>query len=214
MVLSVAYLRGIIYVIKVFGRKKKKEIYLEGVSEKRTLLVSICDVVLFRRLFRVNKPLWLGEWLFHLSFTVVLLSHLRLILSVLPRWWYHVVCMGKYAGWVMTLSMVYILLVRASIDYRRYITPGNLFLILLILFSGLSGLSMRYIFRVDIISVKAYMLGLFAFEPASFPAYRMLLFHYLLALLVLIYLPSHIITAPLTIKEARRRQRQLTGRMP
>ncbi len=213
IVLFIAYLRGILYVIKVFGKKPRREIYLEGIDAKGTLLLSVCDAVLFRRLFRVNRLLWFGEWLFHISFLMVVLSHLRFILTFLPRWWSHIVCMGKYAGWTMTLSMVYILVVRVSVDYRRYISPSNLLLIALIFFTGLSGLFMRYVFRVDVLSVKAFMLQLFALSSVEFPQYRLLLFHYLMAMIILLYLPSHILTAPITIKEARRRQRQLTGRL-
>ncbi len=212
-ILLIAYLHGITYIALICGKKRRVEIYLEEFGGRKTLLLAICDAVLFRRLFRVNKLLWFGEWLFHLSFFMVVLSHLRFVFTLLPRWWSHIVCMGKYAGWVMTLSMIYILMVRALIDFKRYISPGNLLLITLIFFSGLSGLLMRYIFRVDVITIKSYMLHLFALKPVAFPHYKMFIFHYLIALTVLLYLPSHILTAPLTIKEARTRQQQLTERI-
>ncbi|RMG68035.1 MAG: hypothetical protein D6710_10640 [Nitrospirae bacterium] len=213
IVLLIAYLRGIIYVVKVFGRKTRKEIYLEDNEEKRTTVLSICDVVLFRRLFRINKPLWFGEWLFHITFLLVVISHLRLLISGLPRWWHHFVCIGKYAGLLMPLSVFYILVVRVTVDWKRYLSPGNLLLISLIFCAGLSGVLLRHIFRVDIIAVKAYMTGLFVFKPSLFPESNILYLHYLTALAILLYLPSHVLTAPLSIREARKREllRKATG---
>ncbi|NOX20906.1 MAG: hypothetical protein GXO99_06585 [Nitrospirae bacterium] len=206
IVLLIVYVKGVFYIKILLQGGQKRELYLPDRKKGRWLILSIFDVLFLRRLFRVNKLLWIGEWLFHISFVFVVLSHLRFILNFLPSWWSHLVCIGKYAGVVMTISMLYILTVRASIDYKRYISPGNLLLILLIFFIGLSGLLLRYTFRVDVIAVKAFMLGVFGFSPQPAPEHGIFIFHYLLVLLLLIYLPSHILTAPITTSEARKRE--------
>lgn len=106
----------------------------------------------------------------------------------------------------MPFSLVYILIVRASVDWRRYISPGNLFLILLLILISFSGLFMRYIKRMDIIEVKGFVTGIFTFNLQPVPDSGVFVFHYLLALVLLLYLPSHVMTAPITVTEARRRE--------
>ena len=211
IVLLVVYIRGVFYIKILLQGEKKEEAYLPQERRSRLILLTLCDVIFLRRLFRVNKVLWLGEWLFHLSFMLVVLAHLRFILGFLPSWWHHLVCAGKYAGLIMTSSMIYILVVRASVDYRRYISPGNLVLIVLIFIIGLSGVLMRFVTRVDIVSVKAFMLGIFSFDLQPPPAHTVFALHYIFVLMLMLYLPSHIITAPLIASEARKREFFLSG---
>ncbi|NOY65419.1 MAG: hypothetical protein GXO97_08515 [Nitrospirae bacterium] len=208
IVLIILYIKGVMNVFLLCRADSKESIYLreKGYPAPLIYLISFIDVIFFRRLFRINKPLWLGEWLFHISFLFVILAHLRFLLIGLPSWWSHIVCIGKYGGIVMPFSLVYILIVRASIDWRRYISPGNLFLILLLILISLSGLFMRYINRMDIIDVKAFVTGIFTFNLQPLPDSRVFVFHYLLGLVLLLYLPSHVMTAPITVAEARRRE--------
>ncbi len=208
IVIVILYVRGIKNVILLCRADNEENIYLRGAAYPVLLvyLISFIDIIFFRRLFRINKLLWFGEWLFHISFLSVILAHLRFLLIGLPPWWSHIVCIGKYSGIVMPFSLVYILIVRASIDWRRYISPGNLFLILLLILISLSGLFMRYIKRMDIIEVKAFVTGIFSFNLQPVPDSGMFVFHYLLGLVLLLYLPSHVMTAPITVTEARRRE--------
>ena len=208
IVIALLYIKGVMNILLLCRAQGQDQVYLNDSTYPRTVLymLSLLDVIFFTRLFRINKPLWLGEWLFHLSFIIVLLAHLRYILVGLPSWWSHIVCMGKYAGLLMPLSLLYILVVRASVDWRRYISPGNLCLIVILLIISVSGLLMRYIYRTDIVEVKRFMVGLFTFSFQPLPEGRLFMLHYLAGLVLLLYLPSHVLTAPVTISEARRRE--------
>ncbi len=208
IVLVAAYIKGISNIILLFGLKKEAPLLRSktDVSGAELLLATAADVIFLRRLFRINKILWIGEFLFHITFIIVVLAHLRYIIHPLPRWWSHLVCAGKYAGLLMPFVLLYILVVRISIDYKKYISKGNLLLIvLLILLSG-SGVLMRFVMRPDIIAVKGFVIGIFTFQWTHLPDSILFVFHYLLALLLVLYLPSHILTAPFVMAEARKRQ--------
>ena len=48
--------------------------------------MTALDVVFLGRVFVVNPALWFGEWVFHASFLLVLLRHLRYFLDPVPAW--------------------------------------------------------------------------------------------------------------------------------
>ncbi|RMG01606.1 MAG: hypothetical protein D6726_09190 [Nitrospirae bacterium] len=162
------------------------------------------------RLFRVNKPLWIGEWGFHISFILVVLGHLRFIVHYPPGWFYHLVCIGKYAGILLTFSLIYILFVRVSNRQKpNYLSPRNLLLILHIFSLGATGIILRFFIRTDIISVKEFVMGILSFHPVPLNSGGLFILHFLLFLILLLYLPSHVLSAPFVIVEARKREGNL-----
>lgn len=173
-------------------------------------VTGILDVLFLGRLFRVNKPLWIGEWGFHVSFILVVLGHLRFIVNYPPRWFYHLVCIGKYAGILLVFSLVYILFVRISNREKpNYLSPRNLLLILHIFSIGATGIILRFFIRTDIISVKEYVMGILSFHPVSFNNGGLFILHFFLFLILVLYLPSHVLVAPFVIVEARKRESNL-----
>jgi nitrate reductase gamma subunit len=166
------------------------------------------DLFFFRRLFATNKVLWLGSWAFHTAFLFVILHHLKYFLNPVPDCIWHVQPFGIAAGYVLTFSLLYVMLVRLAarikyVSYQNYVILGLLFLI------GSTGLLMRNFFRPDLIDVKNFTMGIISFKPSIPPGNFFFVLHFSLVLLLIPYLPFHIFTAPLIALEATRRRQGL-----
>lgn len=169
------------------------------------LLRMFFEVFLFRSLFRNTrmeyhqggpvvryasaKWLWLFGLLFHWSFLVVLLRHLRFFTEPVLGW---VIGLEKLDGFleiglpVLTpdgltfalpalLQSGVILLTFATILFlRRVVVPqiryislaSDYFPLLLIIGIALTGIIMRYLTKVDVVAVKKLTMGLVSLHPA------------------------------------------------
>ncbi len=166
------------------------------------------DLFFFRRLFASNKVLWLGSWAFHTAFLFVIFRHLKYFLDPVPACIRCVQPFGVAAGYILALSLPYVMVARAVarvkyVSYQNYVILGLLF------FISATGLLMRNFFRPDLIDVKSFVMGIVAFRPSPLPGNFFFIAHFSFALLLIPYLPFHIFTAPLIAIEARRRQQGL-----
>jgi nitrate reductase gamma subunit len=150
------------------------------------------EVLLFRSLFRNNRArlddrrlvlgedryLWLGALAFHWSLLVILLRHLRLFLQPVPNWlsgmervdgFFDVATPALYLSDVVILSaLVYLTARRVRNPQVRYISlPIDYLGLFLLLGSAASGLLMRFTFRVDVVAIKQFALGLAVFHPIA-----------------------------------------------
>lgn len=174
-------------------------------SAIKTWALTLRDVVLLWRLLKVNPALWFGEWVFHASFFFVLMRHLRYFLDPVPQWVTDLQLPGLIAGYVLPVSLLYILAVRALSERERYSSPANVFLLGLVLAISALGAVMHAIFKPDLAGVKLFVLGILAANPAPLPVSALFLAHFVLVLVLVLYLPTHILTAPLVMLEARKR---------
>jgi nitrate reductase gamma subunit len=170
-----------------------------------TWVLTVRDVVLFWRLLKVNPTLWFGEYLFHGTFLLVTLRHLRYFLDPVPRWVGDLQLPGLIAGYVLPFSLVYIFVVRSCSERERYSSPSNMILLALILAISGSGVLMHAFFKPDLVDVKYFALGILSFTPAPMPAGVLFPTHLVLVLALVALVPTHIVTAPLVMLEARRR---------
>jgi nitrate reductase gamma subunit len=168
-----------------------------------TILRGIRDVLFLTRLFRVNKLLWVGEWIFHWTFFLVLVRHLKYFLSPIPAFISGFDSLGLFAGYVFYLSLIYILIVKYRIEKSRYFSTYNFFLLILLVMIGLTGILMRNIIRPDIVEIKYFVLNLLIFNPVSIPQSMLFNIHFNMTLVFLVSLPTHIFAAPYTILHAR-----------
>jgi len=171
--------------------------------------LTATDIVFFNRLFRVNPGLWFGEWVFHVTLTLVLLRHLRYVLNPVPAciWW--VQLPGLIAGYVLPFSLLYILVIRLFTNQEKYASLRNVFFLGLVLVISCIGLLMQALFKPDIVGVKLFILGLLGFSPATVPHSILFVLHFSLVLVLIPLLPTHIVTAPLVMMEARKREQAL-----
>jgi nitrate reductase gamma subunit len=168
-------------------------------------LLFVRDAVLFWRLLKVNPALWFGEWVFHASLLLVVLRHLRYFLNPVPTWVWDIQLPGLIAGYILPLSLLYILAVRLLTEEGTYSSPANLFLLVLILAISTLGVVMHSFFTPNLVDVKLFAFGIMTLNPAAVPDSALFLLHFLLVLVLALFVPSHIIAAPLVMYEARKR---------
>jgi nitrate reductase gamma subunit len=174
-------------------------------SSIKTWALTARDVVLFWRLLKINSALWFGEYVFHATFLLVMLRHLRYVLNPVPAWIGDLQLPGLIAGYVLPVSLVYILAVRFFSEREKYSSPANVLLLALILAISSIGVLMHAYFKPDLAGVKLFAFGMLSFAPAVLPGGVLFPMHLILVLVLVALLPSHIITAPLVMLEARRR---------
>ncbi|GAB6190978.1 sulfate reduction electron transfer complex DsrMKJOP subunit DsrM [Desulfocastanea catecholica] len=151
------------------------------------------EIVTFRSLFRNTKSeiydgpqityesskwLWIFALIFHYSFLVIVVRHMRLFLDPVPAWiswleigdglfqvgaptWY-ITDIGLLAGVVLLFSR------RLITRHVRFISLMNDYFPLVLIFGiALSGILMRYVLRtdIDIVNIKQLAVGLVTFSP-------------------------------------------------
>ena len=151
------------------------------------------EIVTFRSLFRNTKSelhdgpkityesskwLWMFALIFHYSFLVVVIRHLRLFLDPVPAWigwleftdgifqvgapsWY-ITDIGLLAGCVLLFGR------RVITRHVRYISLVNDYFPLVLIFAiAATGILMRYVFRteIDIVNIKQLAVGLVTLSP-------------------------------------------------
>ena len=151
----------------------------------------ILEVLCFRSLFKNTrlefgsgqeikyksaKWLWFMAIVFHYSFLVVILRHLRFFTEPMP---FFVPIIEKVDGFfqlfVPTLyqsgfllgGAVTFLLLRRLLDSKlRYISlPADYFPLFMILGLVTTGILMRYVLKADVVSIKELTMGLISFRP-------------------------------------------------
>lgn len=156
------------------------------------------EVVLFESLFKATKWTWLFGWLFHATLLLVLIRHLRYFQE--PVWTIVALAQpfGLYAAFGMVIGLGGLWARRFLVDRVRYIsTPSDHLMLALLLAIALSGLSMKYVSHTDIVSLKAFMLGLMTFNWQPLPQDPLLLLHlFLVATLMTIFPISKLLHAP------------------
>jgi nitrate reductase gamma subunit len=156
------------------------------------------EVVFFESLFRSNKWTWIFGYLFHFGLLLVLLRHLRYFTEPVWFWVNWVQPFGKYAAFAMVAGLFGLWARRFLVDRVRYIsTPSDHLILALLVGIGMSGLGMGYFAHTDIVSVKAFFLGLMRFSPQPLPSDPLLLVHLgLVATLMIIFPISKLMHAP------------------
>ncbi len=159
-------------------------------SNSEVVLRMALEILLFRSLFRnlkgelkgrqliygSTKWLWLGALAFHVSFFIIFIRHLRFFTQPVPGL---VQLLDAVDGFlqigaphmyvtdvVVVLALLFLFVRRLWIPQVRYIShAGDYFPLFLILGLVLSGISMRYFTKTDIVGVKELTMGLATFHP-------------------------------------------------
>jgi len=217
LLLLLAYIMYIAFLVRVFTHVR---IWLNAAAQSvsythvpqdsfRVCALAALEVLFFRKLFANDKLLWPGSWLFHLSLFFVLLRHLRYFLQPVPGCITAVQPYGIFSGYILLVALVFILFLRLLSGKKRYVSYSNYLILSVLLILSISGLLMRNFYRPDLLQAKAFILGILTFRPEAAPSGILFTFHFLTALLLLPYVPSHIFTAPLVIAESARRKDDL-----
>ena len=156
------------------------------------------EVVLFESLFKSNKWTWLFGWIFHVAMLLVVLRHLRYFTEPVWYWVNLIQPFGKYAGFAMLAGLGALWGRRFLVERVRYISaPSDHLMLVLLVAIAASGLMMKYVAHTDIISLKAFTLGLIYFNWQPLPADPLLLIHLSLVLILMFIFPvSKLLHAP------------------
>lgn len=167
-------------------------------TRRGVALRMLVEVTLFRALFRSNKWIWLFGWLFHVALLAVLLRHLRYFTEPVWGWVELVQPFGLYAGFAMLLGLAGLWARRVLVDRVRYISsPSDHLMLALLVAIAASGLAMKFVAHTDIVALKAFFLGLLAFDWQALPADPVLLLHLgLVATLMIVFPLSKLLHAP------------------
>jgi len=156
------------------------------------------EVLLFRSLYRSNKWIWLFGWTFHVALALVLARHLRYFTEPVWTWVTLIQPFGQYAGFAMLAGLAGLWARRVLVDRVRYISsPSDHLMLALLAAIAASGLAMKYLAHTDIVSLKAFFLGLMRFDWQPLPADPVLLVHLaLVAALMIVFPISKLLHAP------------------
>ncbi len=176
------------------------------------------EVVLFRSLWRNTKAmiykgpkltyesskwLWMFAIIFHYSFLIIILRHMRLFLNPVPD---PIATLGYFDGILqigapqmyitdatILLGLGFLLTRRFFNRHVRYISLANdYFPLFLIIGIVLTGILMRFFLRsgVDIVSIKELAVGLVTFHPTVSPDIGSIFYiHLFLVSTLLVYFP-------------------------
>ena len=152
------------------------------------------EVFLFRSLFRNTKTeltegpngpklsygsakwLWFGSLVFHWTFLIIIIRHLRFFLEPVPAL---VQLLDSIDGMLQIglppiyitdmlflAAVTYLFLRRIVVPQLKYISlPADYFPLFLIFSIAVTGILMRYFYRIDIVAVKELAIGLAQLNP-------------------------------------------------
>ncbi len=148
------------------------------------------EALWFPSLWKSDKALWAGGFLFHIFLWLVLLRHLRYFLYPVPGWIAGIQTIGLYAGYLLPLPLIFLVLRRLVSERVFYISIlGDYFALLLLLLISATGVFLQISFRTYIVDVKAMMLGLLHLNPSVPEVPLMFVLHFLSVMALLIYFP-------------------------
>lgn len=153
----------------------------------------IPEILFFRSLLKggtAEKILWFGGWVFHVSFLLILLRHLRFFTYPVPGFVMSLQEIGIWAGLVFPIALLILIIRRFTNDRFATISLfADYFILLLIIAIGITGILLKYFVRTNLVDVKAFILGLLTFSPTQMPDSTMFLIHFSLVLILLVYFP-------------------------
>ncbi len=156
------------------------------------------EVALFESLFKSNLWLWACGWLFHIGLALELIRHLRYFTQPVWTWVVLLQPFGIYGGMVMLAGLAGLWVRRLFVERIRYIsTPSDHLMLVLLIAIAVSGLTLKFFIRTDIVGVKEFFLGLMRFDWQPLPADGLLYVHLtLVAMLMLVFPFSKLLHAP------------------
>jgi len=159
-------------------------------TEAGSVLRVLGDITIFPNLFKADKWLWTGAWVFHVALAVILFRHLRYFTYPVPTLILYMETVALFFGCLFGVAALFLFWRRLSLPRTLYISnlPDYFALVLLGLIAG-TGLMVSYWLHVNIVDVKGFILGLMTFHPVELPRHPLFLLHLFFVLILMIYFP-------------------------
>jgi nitrate reductase gamma subunit len=159
-------------------------------TEGGSVLRVLGDVTLFPNLFKADKLLWAGAWVFHVALTAVLFRHLRYFTYPVPNLILYMEPVALFFGSLFGAAALFLFWRRFALPRTLYISniPDYFVLVLLGLVAS-TGLMVSYWLHVNIVDVKGFMVGLMTLHPVEVPRHPLFLLHLFFVLTLMIYFP-------------------------
>jgi nitrate reductase gamma subunit len=159
-------------------------------SEGGAIVRVLGEVTIFRSLFSADRWLWTGAWIFHVALAAVLFRHLRYFTYPVPGLVLYMETVALFFGVLFGTAVLFLFWRRLALPRTLYISniPDYFVLALLGLIAG-TGLAVSYWLHVNIVEVKAFVLGLMTLHPVAVPQHPLFLIHLLLVLILMLYFP-------------------------
>jgi nitrate reductase gamma subunit len=159
-------------------------------TEGGAVLRVLGDVILFPNLFKADKLLWAGAWIFHAALVSVLFRHLRYFTYPVPGIVLYMEPVALFFGILFGAAILFLFWRRLGLPRTLYISnvPDYFALVLLGLI-GTTGLMVSYWLHVNIVDVKSFILGLMTLRPVEVPRHPLFLLHLFFVLVLMIYFP-------------------------
>lgn len=148
------------------------------------------DVLFFPSLFKADKALWVGAWVFHVALAAVLFRHLRYFTYPIPNLVLYMETVALFFGYLFGATILYLLWRRLALPRTLYISNvPDYFALALLGGIAATGILVSYWLHVSIVDVKAYVIGLMTLHPVAPPNHPLFLVHLFLVLVLMIYFP-------------------------
>ena len=159
-------------------------------TEGGSILRVLGDVTLFPNLFKADKLLWAGAWVFHIALAAVLFRHVRYFTYPVPNIILYMEPVALFFGSLFGATALFLFWRRFALPRTLYISniPDYFALALLGLIAG-TGMLVSYWLHVNIVDVKDFILGLMTFHPVEVPRHPLFLLHLFFVLTLMIYFP-------------------------
>jgi nitrate reductase gamma subunit len=159
-------------------------------TEGGSVLRVLGDVTIFPNLFKADKWLWAGAWIFHAALAAILFRHLRYFTYPVPGLVLFMETVALFFGCLFGAAALFLFWRRLGLPRTLYISnvPDYFVLVLLGLIAG-TGLAVSYWLHVNIVDVKGFIMGLMTLRPVEIPRHPLFLLHLFFVLVLMIYFP-------------------------
>jgi nitrate reductase gamma subunit len=159
-------------------------------TEGGAVLRVLGDVTIFSNLFKADKLLWVGAWVFHAALVSVLFRHLRYFTYPVPGIVLYMEPVALFFGILFGAAILFLFWRRLGLPRTLYISNvPDYFVLVLLGLIGATGLMVSYWLHVNIVDVKSFILGLMALRPVEVPRHPLFLLHLFFVLVLMIYFP-------------------------
>jgi nitrate reductase gamma subunit len=194
---------GMIYRIYIWNQlaAPKMTLFPAPSGGKGRFIEVMKETFFFKSLFKGDRNLWALGWMFHVMLALIFVGHFRVI-AWLPDKILQSVGMssenintmslisGGAAGIIILVALLIIFGRRFTVKRVKDISElGDYLALILILAIVLTGDAMRFISHLDLAQTREYFLGLFTFSFVAIPNNPWFIIHYLLAQILIMYIP-------------------------